>query len=78
MGLPAEYALTSVFKVSIRSTGAFERSRPHAGMIDEALTLTTGLLWPMLALIAGAAPVIVAVLLGGGWEDARSWSRCSR
>ena len=71
VGLPAEYALTSIFKVIYPVYGRVrdDLARTRA-LIDEALTLTTGLLWPMLALIAGAAPVIVAVLLGGGWGDA--------
>jgi O-antigen/teichoic acid export membrane protein len=39
-------------------------------LVDEALTLTTGFVWPIVALIAGAAPVIVAVLLGERWDEA--------
>ena len=71
VGLPSEYALTSIYKVIYPVYGRVrdDLARTRA-LIDEALTLTTGLLWPMLALIAGAAPVIVAVLLGGGWGDA--------
>ena len=71
VGLPSEYALTSIYKVIYPVYGRVRDDLARTRvLIDEALTLTTGLLWPMLALIAGAAPVIVAVLLGGGWGDA--------
>ena len=73
VGLPAAYATTSVFKVIYPLYG---RVRHDLGrtrtLINEALTLTTGVTWPLLALIAGASPVIVSVLLGPRWDAAVS------
>jgi lipopolysaccharide exporter len=71
VGLPADYALTSIFKVIYPMYGRIREDLGRVkALIDEAVTLTTGLLWPALGLIAGAAPVIVAVLLGDRWGDA--------
>jgi PST family polysaccharide transporter len=71
VGLPSEYALTSVYKVIYPVYGRVREDPARTRvLIDEALTLTTGLIWPFLGLVAGAAPVIVAVLLGGRWGDA--------
>ena len=69
--LPAEYAVTSVFKVVYPLYG---RVRENLGqtkvLLHEALALTTGLVWPCFALAAGAAPVIVGLLLGDRWDQA--------
>ena len=71
VGLPSEYALTSIFKVLYPIYGRVREDLARTKiLIDEALTLTTGLIWPILALIAGAAPVIVHLLLGDGWDAA--------
>jgi hypothetical protein len=67
--LPAEYAVTSVFKVVYplygRVRGDAEKT---ARLVNEAITLTTGFLWPAFGLLAGAAPVVVSVLLGPQWD----------
>ena len=71
VGLPAEYAVTSIYKVIFPLYGRVREDLARTrSLVDEALTLTTGFVWPILALIAGAAPVIVAVLLGERWEEA--------
>jgi PST family polysaccharide transporter len=71
VGLPAEYAVRSIFKVIFPLYGRVREDAARTRrLVDEALTLTTGFVWPILALIAGAAPVIVAVLLGNRWDDA--------
>lgn len=71
VSLPAEYALTSIFKVIYPIYGRVREDVARTRiLVDDALTLTTGLLWPLIGLVAGASPVIVAVLLGARWDDA--------
>jgi O-antigen/teichoic acid export membrane protein len=71
VALPAEYAVKSIYKVIFSLYGRVREDLARTrSLVDEALTLTTGFVWPILALIAGAAPVIVAVLLGDRWDGA--------
>jgi O-antigen/teichoic acid export membrane protein len=71
VALPAHHATSSILKVIFPLYG---RVRNDSGrtktLLDEALTLTTGLIWPIFALIAGASPVIISVLLGPRWDAA--------
>jgi lipopolysaccharide exporter len=71
VGLPLTYLSTSVMKVLYplygRIRGDLARTKI---LLDEGLTLTTGLVWPAFALAAGASPVIVRVLLGARWHEA--------
>jgi O-antigen/teichoic acid export membrane protein len=68
--LPAEYAQASVSKVLFpvygRVRGEAERT---TRLVNEALTLATGFLWPIFGLLAGAAPVVVSILLGPRWDS---------
>lgn len=71
VALPSEYALRGIFKVIYPLYGKVrEDLRRTKTLLDEALTLTTGVLWPLFGLVAGGAPVIVAVILGPRWDDA--------
>lgn len=69
--LPAEYAVSSIYKVIYplygRVRGDAERTR---ALLDDALVLTTGLIWPVFAIVAGAAPILVAIVLGPQWPEA--------
>lgn len=71
VSLPLTYAASSMTKVLYPLYGRvrddFARTRT---LLDEALMLTTGLAWPLFALVAGAAPVVVRVLLGARWHGA--------
>lgn len=68
--LPADYAVSSIYRVVYplygRVRGDATRTRT---LLREALGLTTGLTWPVFAFIAGAAPLLVAVVLGPRWEE---------
>jgi PST family polysaccharide transporter len=73
VAVPATYASHSLYKVLYPLYGRIrdDRARTRA-VLDEGLTLTTGIAWPLFALIAGAAPVVVTVLLGSRWDGASS------
>ena len=68
VGLPLNYLTTGIAKVVYPLYGrmgtAVARRRT---LISEATIVTTGFVWPPIALVAGAAPVVVSVLLGPGW-----------
>lgn len=69
--LPLTYAATSIYKILFPLYGRVRDDlRRTRIFLDEGLTLTTGLGWPLFALVAGASPVIVGVLLGPDWEGA--------
>ncbi|MGH2499989.1 MAG: oligosaccharide flippase family protein [Candidatus Limnocylindria bacterium] len=72
VALPLTYAATSIYKVLYPLYGRVRDDLTRTKvLVDEGLTLTTGLGWPLFALVAGASPVIVEVLLGPGWEGAK-------
>jgi O-antigen/teichoic acid export membrane protein len=69
--LPLTYIATSITKVLYPLYGRVREDAVRTRiLLDDALTLTTGFLWPAFALVAGASPVIVAVLLGARWHGA--------
>jgi O-antigen/teichoic acid export membrane protein len=69
--LPTEYAIKSILKVIYPIYGRVRDNLERTKLlVDEALMLTTGFLWPFLALVAGASPVIISVLLGPRWDAA--------
>ena len=69
--LPAEYVFRGVLKVLMPLYGRLRGDRERIRtLLDEALTLATGLVWPVFGLLAGAAPVVLVVGLGARWEDA--------
>lgn len=72
-GLPADYAGKGIYKIlyPIYRHVRDDLTRTRT-LLDEALTLTTGFAWPLFALMAGASPVIVSVLLGPDWDGTAS------
>ncbi len=73
VALPLTYLASGLTKVLYPLYGLVrgDQARTRA-MLDEGITMATGFAWPVFALIAGAAPVIVKVLLGPGWEGTAS------
>jgi O-antigen/teichoic acid export membrane protein len=69
VGLPLTYLSGGLMKVLYPLYGRV-RSDPARTriLIDEGITMGTGFVWPFFAVVAGAAPVIVRVLLGPGWN----------
>jgi O-antigen/teichoic acid export membrane protein len=71
VGLPHNYLFTGVVKVLYPLYGRVRNDVVRTRtLVDEGLTLSTGLVWPAYALLAGAAPVVVRILLGSRWQDA--------
>lgn len=71
VGMPANYATKSVYSVLYPLYGRVREDMARTRtLLEEALTLTTGIGWPLFALLAGAAPVIVPTLLGDRWGPA--------
>jgi len=67
--LPADYAVTSIYKVIYPLYGKVREDVTRTRtLLRESLTLTTGLVWPVFALMAGAAPLVVHVVLGQRWD----------
>jgi O-antigen/teichoic acid export membrane protein len=69
--LPLTYLSAGVTKVLFPLYGRVrdDAARTKA-LLSEAIVLATGLTWPLFAICAGAAPVIVDVLLGARWHAA--------
>lgn len=71
VALPGTYISASILKVVYPMYGHVRDNQAQLRvLITEAITLTTGTVWPLFALVAGAAPVLVEVLLGDRWTDA--------
>jgi PST family polysaccharide transporter len=71
IGLPLSYLSTGLTKVMYPLYGRIgvQVSRTRT-LLSEAVVIATGFAWPAFALVAGAAPIIVRVLLGSGWQGA--------
>lgn len=71
VNLPLTYLSSSVMKVLFplygRVRDSAERTRT---LLSEGIVLATGFTWPMFAIVAGAAPVVVDLLLGPRWHGA--------
>lgn len=71
VNLPLTYLSSSVTKVLFplygRVRDSAERTRT---LLSEGIVLATGFIWPMFAIVAGAAPVVVELLLGPRWHGA--------
>src|SRR5205823_13530625 len=68
VGLPQTYLSSGLMKVLYPLYGRVKNDRGRANvLLGESITLATGFVWPLYALLAGAAPVVVRVLLGRGW-----------
>jgi len=76
VNLPLTYLTSSVTKVLFplyaRVQHDVARTRT---LLSEGLVLTTGFTWPVFALVGGAAPVVVNVLLGSSWHEATPFLR---
>lgn len=71
VGLPLTYVLGSITKVLYPLYGRVREDLTRTKtLLEEGLTLTTGFVWPMFSLLAGASPVVVRVLLGERWHAA--------
>jgi lipopolysaccharide exporter len=71
--LPADYAGTGIYRVIYPLYGRVRDSAVRTRtLLSEAVTLTTGIVWPVFALIAGASPLLIAVVLGPRWHSAAS------
>lgn len=69
--LPLTYLAAGILKVILPVYGHLRSDLARSrSLIREGLTLATGFVWPMLGLLAGAAPVVVEALLGSRWADA--------
>ena len=68
IGLPLNYLTTGIAKVVYPLYGRIGTvvARRKA-LITEASVIATGFVWPVLALVAGAASIVVDVLLGPDW-----------
>jgi O-antigen/teichoic acid export membrane protein len=71
IALPLTYVTSGISKVLFPLYGRIrdDAARIRA-LIGEALVLTTGFGWPLMAIVAGGAPVIIDALLGPSWHDA--------
>jgi lipopolysaccharide exporter len=71
VGLPLNYVTTGLTKVMYPLYGRIgsDVARLRA-LLSEGIAVATGLVWPLLALVAGAAPIIVRLLLGPSWHGA--------
>jgi Polysaccharide biosynthesis protein len=71
VGLPAWYLSSGLVKVLYPLYGKIRADESRVKLLlDEALSLSSGLVWPALAFVGGASPLIVRVLLGPGWGEA--------
>ena len=71
VGLPLNYLTTGIAKVVYPLYGRIGSvvSRRRA-LVSEAMVVATGFVWLPIALAAGAAPIVIDVLLGPGWGGA--------
>jgi len=69
VGLPLNYVTTGFTKVMYPLYGRIgtEVTRTRA-LLSEGIAVATGFVWPLFALVAGAAPIVVQVLLGPNWH----------
>jgi O-antigen/teichoic acid export membrane protein len=69
VGLPLSYLTTGLTKVMYPLHGHIgtQVARMRT-LLGEAIALATGFAWPLFALVAGAAGIIVQVLLGPSWH----------
>lgn len=67
--LPTTYLSSGLTKVLYPLYGRVRNDEARAKLLlDETISMATGFAWPLFGLLAGAAPVVVAVLLGPGWD----------
>jgi O-antigen/teichoic acid export membrane protein len=71
INLPLGYLSTGITKVLFPLYGRVrdDAARTKA-MLSEGIVLATGYIWPLFAIVAGGAPVLVGVVLGQRWHGA--------
>jgi O-antigen/teichoic acid export membrane protein len=76
VGLPLNYFTTGLTKVMYPLYGRIgsEVARRKA-LLSEAISVATGFVWPLFALVAGAAAIVIQVLLGSGWSGSSTLLR---
>ena len=76
--LPLTYATSGISKVLFPLYGRVRDDLKRTQvMLSEAVVLATGFSWPVLAIVAGGAPVLIAALLGPNWASATPLLRLS-
>ena len=76
VGLPLNYLTTGLIKVMYPFYGRLRSEVLRARtLLTESITIATGFSWVLFALVAGASPVIVELLLGPKWHDASTMVR---
>ena len=78
VGLPLTYLTSGISKVLFPLYGRVRDDRARTrNLLSEALVLATGFSWPLFAIVAGAAPVVIDALLGPRWHAATPMLRLS-
>jgi O-antigen/teichoic acid export membrane protein len=68
-GLPLYYLFTGATKTLYPLYGRLRENAARVGvLVNDWITMVSGFVWPLLALLAGSAPVVVRLLLGESWE----------
>jgi PST family polysaccharide transporter len=71
VNLPLGYLSTGITKVLFPLYGRVrDNAAKTKAMLSEGIVLATGFIWPLFAIVAGAAPVLVDILLGERWHGA--------
>ena len=71
VNLPLAYLSASLTTVLFPLYGHVRNdTKRTSALLNEAIVLATGFTWPLFAIGAGAAPVLVDVLLGSRWHGA--------
>jgi O-antigen/teichoic acid export membrane protein len=68
VGLPSNYLTTGLTKVMYPLYGRVgKNAKQMKDLLSEAVVVATGFVWPFLAIVAGASPIVVRLLLGSNW-----------
>lgn len=69
VGLPLNYLTTGITKVMYPLYGRIGKDIARTRtLLTEGIAIATGFVWPLFAFIAGAAPIVVQLLLGSSWH----------
>ena len=71
INLPLGYLSTGITKVLFPLYGRVRDDAVRTkAMLSEGIVLATGYIWPLFAIVAGGAPVLVDLMLGQRWHSA--------
>ncbi len=71
VNMPLGYLTTGITKILFPLYGRVRDDLAKTKiMLSEGVVLATGFIWPVFAILAGAAPVVVDILLGPRWHGA--------